>query len=87
MVVRVRHVTASADLTVGRTVDWGFAATVGSAIRSAKPPKVRPVAEKAVTQPADHVVDRVAHRLEVFEVFEQAPSAVPVAAVSTTNGM
>ena len=29
MVVRVRRVTASADLTVGRTVDWGFAATVG----------------------------------------------------------
>ena len=29
MVVRVRRVTTSADLTVGRTVDWGFAATVG----------------------------------------------------------
>jgi len=29
VVVRVRRVTASADLTVGRTVDWGFAATVG----------------------------------------------------------
>jgi coenzyme F420 biosynthesis associated uncharacterized protein len=29
MVVRVRRVTAAADLTVGRTVDWGFAATVG----------------------------------------------------------
>jgi coenzyme F420 biosynthesis associated uncharacterized protein len=29
VVVRVRRVTAAADLTVGRTVDWGFAATVG----------------------------------------------------------
>jgi coenzyme F420 biosynthesis associated uncharacterized protein len=29
MVVRVRRVTAAADLTVGRAVDWGFAATVG----------------------------------------------------------
>jgi coenzyme F420 biosynthesis associated uncharacterized protein len=29
VVVRVRRVTASADLTVGRTVDWVFAATVG----------------------------------------------------------
>ncbi len=35
MVVRVRHVTAAADLTVGRTVDWGFAATVGQ--RLARP--------------------------------------------------
>jgi coenzyme F420 biosynthesis associated uncharacterized protein len=35
MVVRVRRVTAAADLTVGRTVDWGFAATVGQ--RLARP--------------------------------------------------
>jgi coenzyme F420 biosynthesis associated uncharacterized protein len=35
MVVWVRNMTASADLTVGRTVDWGFAATVGQ--RLARP--------------------------------------------------
>jgi coenzyme F420 biosynthesis associated uncharacterized protein len=29
MVVWMRDMTASAELTVGRTVDWGFAATVG----------------------------------------------------------
>ena len=38
MVVRVRHVTASADLTVGRTVDWGFAATVGQWLARPGPP-------------------------------------------------
>jgi len=35
MVVWMRSVTASTDLTVGRTVDWGFAATVGQ--RLARP--------------------------------------------------
>ena len=35
MVVWMRSVTASTDLTVGRTVDWGFAATVGQ--RPARP--------------------------------------------------
>ena len=38
MVVRVRRVTASADLTVGRTVDWGFAATVGQRLARPGPP-------------------------------------------------
>jgi len=38
MVVRVRRVTASADLTVGRTVDWGFAATVGQWLARPGPP-------------------------------------------------
>ena len=38
MVVRVRRVTASADLTVGRTVDWGFAATVGQWLARPEPP-------------------------------------------------
>jgi coenzyme F420 biosynthesis associated uncharacterized protein len=38
MVMRVRRVTASADLTVGRTVDWGFAATVGQWLARPAPP-------------------------------------------------
>jgi coenzyme F420 biosynthesis associated uncharacterized protein len=38
MVVWVRRVTASADLTVGRTVDWGFAATVGQRLARPGPP-------------------------------------------------
>ena len=38
MVLRVRRVTASADLTVGRTVDWGFAATVGQWLARPGPP-------------------------------------------------
>src|SRR5271167_4047362 len=38
MVVRVCRVTASADLTVGRTVDWGFAATVGQWLARPGPP-------------------------------------------------
>jgi coenzyme F420 biosynthesis associated uncharacterized protein len=38
MVVWVRRVTASADLTVGRTVDWGFAATVGQWLARPGPP-------------------------------------------------
>ena len=38
MVVRVRRVTASADLTVGRTVDWVFAATVGQWLARPGPP-------------------------------------------------
>jgi coenzyme F420 biosynthesis associated uncharacterized protein len=38
MVMRVRCVTASADLTVGRTVDWGFAATVGQWLARPGPP-------------------------------------------------
>ena len=38
MVMRVRRVTASADLTVGRTVDWGFAATVGQWLARPGPP-------------------------------------------------
>jgi coenzyme F420 biosynthesis associated uncharacterized protein len=38
MVVWMRSVTASADLTVGRTVDWGFAATVGQRLARPGPP-------------------------------------------------
>ena len=38
MVMRMRNVTASADLTVGRTVDWGFAATVGQWLARPGPP-------------------------------------------------
>ena len=34
----MRHVTASADLTVGRAVDWGFAATVGQRLARPGPP-------------------------------------------------
>src|SRR6202034_3904146 len=53
MVVRVRRVTASADLTVGRTVDWGFAATVGQRLARPGPPstdyKRRQVVEKLAT--------------------------------------
>ncbi len=38
MVVWMRNVTASAELTVGRTVDWGFAATVGQRLARPGPP-------------------------------------------------
>src|ERR1700748_483427 len=38
MVVWMRNVTASAELTVGRTVDWGFAATVGQWLGRPGPP-------------------------------------------------
>src|ERR1700758_5213885 len=38
MVVWMRTVTASADLTVGRTVDWGFAATGGHRLPRPGPP-------------------------------------------------
>src|SRR6201994_2605358 len=38
MVVWMRSVTASTDLTVGRTVDWGFAATVGQRLGRPGPP-------------------------------------------------
>jgi coenzyme F420 biosynthesis associated uncharacterized protein len=38
MVVWMRSVTASTDLTVGRTVDWGFAATVGQRLARPGPP-------------------------------------------------
>jgi coenzyme F420 biosynthesis associated uncharacterized protein len=38
MVVWMRSMTASADLTVGRTVDWGFAATVGQRLARPGPP-------------------------------------------------
>src|ERR1700740_1217442 len=38
MVVWMRTVTASADLTVGRRVDWGFAATVGQRLARPGPP-------------------------------------------------
>jgi coenzyme F420 biosynthesis associated uncharacterized protein len=34
----MRHMTASADLTVGRAVDWGFAATVGQWLARPGPP-------------------------------------------------
>jgi coenzyme F420 biosynthesis associated uncharacterized protein len=34
----VRHMTASSDLTVGRAVDWGFAATVGQWLARPGPP-------------------------------------------------
>jgi coenzyme F420 biosynthesis associated uncharacterized protein len=36
--VWMRSVTASADLSVGRTVDWGFAATVGQRLARPGPP-------------------------------------------------
>jgi coenzyme F420 biosynthesis associated uncharacterized protein len=38
MVVWMRSVTASTDLTVGRTVDWGFATTVGQRLARPGPP-------------------------------------------------
>ena len=38
MVVWMHSVTASTDLTVGRTVDWGFAATVGQRLARPGPP-------------------------------------------------
>lgn len=38
MVVWMRNMTASTDLTVGRTVDWGFAATVGQWLARPGPP-------------------------------------------------
>jgi coenzyme F420 biosynthesis associated uncharacterized protein len=38
MVVRMRDVTPSPELTVGRTVDWGFAATVGERLARPGPP-------------------------------------------------
>ncbi len=38
MVVWMRNMTASAELTVGRTVDWGFAATVGQWLARPGPP-------------------------------------------------
>src|SRR5436305_14795695 len=34
----VRQMTASSDLTVGRAVDWGFAATVGQWLARPGPP-------------------------------------------------
>jgi coenzyme F420 biosynthesis associated uncharacterized protein len=34
----MRHMTASADVTVGRAVDWGFAATVGQWLARPGPP-------------------------------------------------
>jgi coenzyme F420 biosynthesis associated uncharacterized protein len=48
MVVRVRRVTASADLTVGRTVDWGFAATVGQRLARPGPPSTDYTRRQAV---------------------------------------
>src|ERR1700744_1133542 len=48
MVVRVRRVTASADLTVGRTVDWGFAATVGQWLARPGPPSTDYTRRQAV---------------------------------------
>jgi coenzyme F420 biosynthesis associated uncharacterized protein len=48
MVVRVRGVTASADLTVGRTVDWGFAATVGQWLARPGPPSTDYTRRQAV---------------------------------------
>jgi coenzyme F420 biosynthesis associated uncharacterized protein len=36
--MRMRHMTASSDLTVGRAVDWGFAATVGQWLARPGPP-------------------------------------------------
>jgi coenzyme F420 biosynthesis associated uncharacterized protein len=38
MVMWMRNMTASAELTVGRTVDWGFAATVGQRLARPGPP-------------------------------------------------
>jgi len=38
MVVWMRNMTASTELTVGRTVDWGFAATVGQRLARPGPP-------------------------------------------------
>jgi coenzyme F420 biosynthesis associated uncharacterized protein len=48
MVVRVRRVTASADLTVGRTVDWKFAATVGQWLARPGPPSTDYTRRQAV---------------------------------------
>src|ERR1700743_2422253 len=48
MVVRVRRMTASADLTVGRTVDWGFAATVGQWLARPGPPSTDYTRRQAV---------------------------------------
>src|ERR1700742_27600 len=48
MVVRVRRMTASADLTVGRTVDWGFAATVGQWLARPGPPSTAYTRRQAV---------------------------------------
>jgi coenzyme F420 biosynthesis associated uncharacterized protein len=48
MVVRVRRVTAAADLTVGRTVDWGFAATVGQRLARPGPPSTDYTRRQAV---------------------------------------
>jgi coenzyme F420 biosynthesis associated uncharacterized protein len=48
MVVRMRTMTASADLTVGRTVDWGFAATVGQRLARPGPPSTDYTRRQAV---------------------------------------
>src|ERR1700748_3308925 len=48
MVVRVRRVTASADLTVGRTADGGFAATVGQWLARPGPPSTDYTRRQAV---------------------------------------
>jgi coenzyme F420 biosynthesis associated uncharacterized protein len=44
----MRRVTASADLTVGRTVDWGFAATVGQWLARPGPPSTDYTRRQAV---------------------------------------
>src|ERR1700740_1300678 len=55
MVVWMRTVTASADLTVGRAVDWGFAATVGQRLARPGPPSTdytrRPVVDNLAAAP------------------------------------
>jgi coenzyme F420 biosynthesis associated uncharacterized protein len=44
----MRRVTAAADLTVGRTVDWGFAATVGQWLARPGPPSTDYTRRQAV---------------------------------------
>ncbi len=84
MVVWMRNVTASADLTVGRTVDWGFAATVGQRLARPGPP--------STNYTRDQVVDQLAAAAKAAEppVREvtglQTNSAVPDARIVDRPG-
>lgn len=53
MVVWMHTMTASADLTVGRTVDWGFAATVGQRLARPAPPSTDYTRQQVVGNLAD----------------------------------
>jgi coenzyme F420 biosynthesis associated uncharacterized protein len=59
MVVWVHDVTASTELTVGRTVDWGFAATVGQRLARPGPP--------STDYPRRQVVDNLASAAKAAE--------------------